>query len=143
MCASNDYAQAALVFNAINAFREESRTISHVTRKNNKGIFFGNPKQRKKTGKFSKQNKGSIELMSAKQGAKEGRNLTLVIADEIHEMKDNSTVLPLITSVSTQDEPLYFEITTEGIVRDGYLDARLSDARKSLKGEAEPIRRVG
>ena len=137
MCASNDYAQAALVFNAINAFREESRTISHVTRKNNKGIFFGNPKQRKKTGKFSKQNKGSIELMSAKQGAKEGRNLTLVIADEIHEMKDNSTVLPLITSVSTQDEPLYFEITTEGIVRDGYLDARLSDARKSLKGEAE------
>ena len=137
MCASNDYAQAALVFNAINAFREESRTISRVTRKNNKGIFFGNPKQRRKTGKFSKQNKGSIELMSAKQGAKEGRNLTLVIADEIHEMKDNSTVLPLITSVSTQDEPLYFEITTEGIVRDGYLDARLSDARKSLKGEAE------
>lgn len=137
MCASNDYAQAALVFNAVNAFREESRTISRVTRKNNKGIFFGNPKQRKKTGKFSAQNKGSIEIMSAKQGAKEGRNLTLVCVDEIHEMKDNSTVLPLKTSVSTQDEPLYFEITTEGIVRDGYLDARLVDARKALKGEAD------
>lgn len=135
MCASNDYAQAALVFNAINAFREESQTISRVTRKNNKGIFFGNPKQRRKTGKFSKQNKGSIEIMSAKQGAKEGRNLTLVVVDEIHEMKDNSTVLPLTTSLSTQDEPLYFEITTEGIVRDGYLDDRLKDARKVLKGE--------
>lgn len=75
--------------------------------------------------------------MSAKQGAKEGRNLTLAVVDEIHEMKDNSTILPLKTSVSTQDEPLYFEITTEGIVRDGYLDERLSDAREALKGEAK------
>ena len=136
MCASNDYAQAELVFNAINSFREESRTILRVTKKNNKGIFFGNPKQRKKTGKYSKQNKGRISIMSAKQGAKEGRNLTLVIVDETHEMKDDSTVLPLKTSVSTQDEPLYFEITTEGIVHDGYLDKRLKDARKALKGEA-------
>ena len=75
--------------------------------------------------------------MSAKSGAKEGRNLKLVIVDEVHEMKDSSTVLPLQTSVSTQDEPLYFEITTEGIVRDGYLDDRLSKARKALKGESD------
>lgn len=137
MCASNDHEQAGLVFDCINAFREESRAISRVTRKNNKGIFFGNPKQRKKTGKFSAQNKGSIKKMSAKQGAKEGRNIKIAIVDEIHEMKDSSTVLPLKTSVSTQDEPLYFEITTEGIVRDGYLDGRLADARKALKGEAD------
>lgn len=137
MCASNDHEQAGLVFDCINSFREESRAISHVTRKNNKGIFFGNPKQRKKTGKFSVQNKGSIKKMSAKQGAKEGRNIKIAIVDEIHEMKDSSTVLPLKTSVSTQDEPLYFEITTEGIVRDGYLDGRLIEARKALKGEAD------
>ena len=62
MCASNDYAQAALVFNAVNAFREESRAISRVTRKNNKGIFFGNPKQRRKTGKFSKQKIGRAHV---------------------------------------------------------------------------------
>lgn len=137
MCASNDYDQAGLIFDCINAFREESRAVAKVTRKNIKGIFFGNPKQRKKTGKFSAQNKGAIKKMSAKSGAKEGRNLKLVIVDEVHEMKDSSTVLPLQTSVSTQDEPLYFEITTEGIVRDGYLDDRLSKARKALKGEAD------
>lgn len=137
MCASNDYDQAGLIFDCINAFREESRTVSRVTHKNIKGVFFGNPKQRKKTGKFSAQNKGAIKKMSAKSGAKEGRNLKLVIVDEVHEMKDASTVLPLQTSVSTQDEPLYFEITTEGIVRDGYLDDRLTKARKALKGEAD------
>ena len=70
MCASNDYEQAGLVFDCINNFREESKALSSVTRKNNKGIFFGNPKQRKKRGKFSAQNKGSIKKMSAKSGAK-------------------------------------------------------------------------
>lgn len=137
MCASNDYEQAGLIFDCINNFREESRALSKVTRKNIKGIFFGNPRQRKKTGKFSSQNKGSIKKMSARQGAKEGRNLKIVIVDEVHEMKDRSTVMPLRSSLTTQDEPLYFEITTEGIVRDGYLDERLAEARKVLKGELD------
>lgn len=137
MCASNDYEQAGLIFDCINNFREESRAMSRVTRKNIKGIFFGNPKQRKKTGKFSSQNKGAIKKMSAKSGAKEGRNLKIVIVDEVHEMKDRSTVMPLRSSLTTQDEPLYFEITTEGIVRDGYLDERLHEARRVLKGELD------
>ena len=140
MCASNDYEQAGLIFDCINNFREESRALSKVTRKNIKGIFFGNPRQRKKTGKFSAQNKGTIKKMSARSGAKEGRNLKIVIVDEVHEMKDGSTIMPLRSSLTTQDEPLFFEITTEGIVRDGYLDERLVDARKVLKGEEESPR---
>lgn len=135
MCASNDYEEAGLIFDCINAFREESRAVSKVTRKNIKGIFFGNPKQRKKAGKFSAQNKASIKKMSARQRALEGRNLKTVIVDEVHEMQDDTLVLPLKTSLSTQDEPLYFEITTEGTVRDGYLDRRLEHARKVLRGE--------
>ena len=111
--------------------------MSRVTRKNIKGIFFGNPKQKKKTGKFSAQNKGSIKKMSAKMGAKEGRNLKIAIVDEVHEMEDNSTVAPLRSSLTTQDEPLYFEITTEGLVNGGYLDERLKLARKVLKGEID------
>lgn len=137
MCASNDYDQAGLIFDCINNFREESSAMVKVTRKNIKGIFFGNPKQRRKTGKFSAQNKGTIKKLSAKTNAKEGRNLKTVIVDEVHEMKDRSTVMPLRSSLTTQDEPLYIEITTEGVVRDGYLDERLADARKVLKGELD------
>lgn len=62
MCASNDYEQAGLIFDCINNFREESRAMCKVTRKNVKGIFFGNPRQRKKTGKFSAQNKGVTKM---------------------------------------------------------------------------------
>ncbi|MHC1749464.1 MAG: terminase large subunit [Cellulosilyticaceae bacterium] len=135
LCASNDYEQADLMFQAINAMREESKKIDKCTRKNIKGIYFGNPKQKKAKGKFSYQNKGSIRKLSAKSGAKEGRNIGIGAVDEVFEMVDDTTVMPIRQALSTQDEPLYFELTTEGFTDDGYLDHRLKDARKTLKGE--------
>lgn len=135
MCASNDYDQADLMFQAINAMREESRELASVTRKNQTGMYFGNPKQRSRKGKFSYQNKGSIRKLSARAGAKEGRNLGVGAVDEVFEMEDDGLVMPIRQSLSTQDEPLYFELTTEGFTQNGYLDSRLVDARRVLKGE--------
>lgn len=137
LCASNDYEQADLMFQAMNAMREESPSLEKVTRKTVKGIFFGNNKQKRKRGKFSQQNKGNIRKLSAKSGAKEGRNIGIGAVDEVFEMKDDSTVMPIRQALSTQDEPLYFELTTEGFTQDGYLDNRLMDARKVLKGEID------
>lgn len=137
LCSSNDYEQADLMFQAINSMREESRTLEKVTRKNIKGIFFGNPKNKNKKGKFSYQNKGNIRKISAKTGAKEGKNIKVGSVDEVHELKDNSSTMPIRQALSTQDEPIYGELTTEGFERDGYLDNRLKEARKVLKGELD------
>lgn len=137
LCSSNDYESADLMFQAINSMREDSPSLDKVTRKNIKGIFFGNPKKIKKKGKFSYANKGTIKRISAKAGAKEGRNIGVGAADEVHELKDNSSIMPIRQALSTQEEPLYFELTTEGIVNDGYLDDRLKEARKVLNGELE------
>ncbi len=136
LCSSNDYEQAALLFDAIDAMREESPTLERVTRRNNKGIFFGNRKQKKTKGKFSRQNKGSIRKISAKTGSKEGRNIAIGSVDEVHELKDNSSIMPIKQALSTQDEPIFSEITTEGFT-EGYLDERLIEARQVLKGELE------
>jgi phage terminase large subunit-like protein len=135
LCSSNDYEQASLMFDAINAMREESPSLAKVTRKNLTGIYFGNPKLRKNKGKFSYRNKGHIKKISAKTGAKEGRNIAVGAADEVHEMKDNSGVMPIRQSLSTQDEPLYYELTTEGFTNDGYLDGRMIEARQVLNRE--------
>jgi phage terminase large subunit-like protein len=137
LCSSNDYDQASLMFDAINAMREESPALSRVTRKNLKGIFFGNPKNRSSKGKFSYRNKGQIRKISAKTGAKEGRNIGVGAVDEVHEMLDNSSTMPIRQALSTQDEPLYFELTTEGFTNDGYLDGRLREARQVLSRELE------
>jgi phage terminase large subunit-like protein len=135
LCASNDYEQAGLIFDEINNMREESPKLEKVSRKNIKGIFMGHPKRKKKKGKYSYQNKAKIKKLSAKTGAKEGKNIDKAIVDEIHEMKDNSLVMPIWQSMSTKPEPMMNEISTEGFTEDGYLDGLLKDARKVLKGE--------
>ncbi|HBV97769.1 MAG: terminase [Peptococcaceae bacterium BICA1-7] len=140
LCSSNDYDQAGLMFDAINAMREESPALERVTRKNIKGIYFGNPKKPKKKGKFSYRNKGNIRKISAKTGAKEGKNIGVGAVDEGHELKDNTSIMPIRQALSTQDEPLYFELSTEGFVNDGYLDGRLKEARQVLDGELDRTR---
>jgi phage terminase large subunit-like protein len=52
LCSSNDYEQADLAFQAINAMREQSPSLEKLTRKNIKGIHFGNPKKPIKHGKL-------------------------------------------------------------------------------------------
>ncbi len=135
LCSSNDYEQASLMFDAINAMREESPSLEKVTRKNLKGIFFGNPRRRSKKGKFSYRNKGQIRKISAKTGAKEGRNIGVGSVDEVHEMMDNQSTMPVRQALSTQDEPIYDELTTEGFTNGGYLDSRLIEARQVLNRE--------
>ncbi|MGJ9381798.1 terminase large subunit [Salipaludibacillus sp. CF4.18] len=137
LCSSNDYEQADLMFQAINSMREESKSLSKVTRSNIKGIFFGNPRNRSNKGKFSYKNKGQIKKISAKTGAKEGKNIKVGAVDEAHELKDNTSIMPIRQAVSTQDEPLYIELTTEGVINDGYLDDRLKEARQVLNKEIE------
>lgn len=142
MCASNDYEQAGILFDEIANMREESPKLDRVSRKNIKGIFMGNPKQKNKRGKFSYQNKAKIRKLSARTGGKEGRNLDCAIIDECHEMKDNSLVMPIKQSMSTKDEYTLIEITTEGFTEDGYLDSEMREARLVLKGERENIRKL-
>lgn len=137
LCSSNDYVQADLAFQAINAMREQSLALEKVTRKNNKGIFFGNPRKPKRKGKFSYANKGNILKISAKTTAKEGKNIRVGMSDEVHEMKDNTHTMPIRQALSTQDEPLFFELTTEGFINGGYLDYRLKEARQVLNGELD------
>ena len=134
---SNDYDQADLLFMATDAMREASPKLARCTRRNQKGLFFGNIKQKTHKGKFTSQNKGSIRKMSARTSAKEGRNIKIGVVDEVHELKDDSFIMPIRQALSTQDESLYIELTTEGFTDEGYLDARLKLAAAVLDGEID------
>jgi len=134
LCSSNSYEEAAAMYDGIEAMREESPSLEHRTRKNVKGIYFGNPKHHY-GGKFSAHNKGNIRRISAKTGAKDSRNIMVGAIDEVWELKDNESTAPIQQALSSQDEPIYGEISTEGTVNNGYLDDRLSAARKVLSGE--------
>ena len=134
LCSSNSYEEAAAMYEGIEAMREESPSLERRTRKNVKGIYFGNPKHCY-GGKFSYHNKGNIRRISAKTGAKDSRNIMVGAIDEAWELKDNESTAPIQQALSSQDEPIYGEISTEGTVNEGYLDDRLAAARRVLNRE--------
>ena len=134
---SNDYDQADLLFMAADAMREASPKLARCTRRNQKGLFFGNIRQKNRVGKFTSQNKGSIRKISARTSAKEGRNIKVGVVDEVHELKDDALIMPIKQALSTQEESLYIELTTEGFTDDGYLDERLKLAAAVLDGEVD------
>lgn len=136
LCSSNSYEETAAMYEGIDAMRVESPSLERRTHKNVKGIYFGNQKHHY-GGKFSAHNKGNIRRISAKTGAKDSRNIMVGAIDEAWELKDNESTAPIQQALSSQDEPIYGEISTEGTVNSGYLDDRLESARKVLNGEDE------
>lgn len=142
LVASNDYDQCNIIFEEVNNMREESQSLARVSRKNLQGIFMGNPKQKRKKGKYSKQNKAKIKKLSERTKGKEGKNIDLGLVDESHEMKNESLIMPIIQSGSTKDEFLIIETTTEGFTDDGHLDRHLKNCRKILKGEVDQPRHL-
>ncbi len=123
-CASNNDEQAALVFDEVNNMRQRMDPYGKYTHKNNKGIF-------------NIKSKTKVFKMSAKAKSNDGNNLVKACIDEIHEMKDDSIYYAVQQSMSICENPLIWEITTEGTVIDGRLDKRMKYARKVLNDEIE------
>lgn len=124
VCSSNDDNQADILFLEIDNMREQFDQKGKYTHKNLRGIY-------------NLRNKSTIKKLSDRTRNKEGRNIDFAFIDEVHEMKDNTIAKSIEQSTSTKDEPGIVEITTEGFVNDGYLDANLKYARKVLNGEIE------
>jgi phage terminase large subunit-like protein len=124
VCSSNDDAQASLIFDEVANMRQKFDPKGRYTHKNLKGIF-------------NIKNDSSVKKLSEKTQNKEGRNIEMAIVDESHEMKTNIIAKSIEQSQSTKDEPIFINITTEGFVTDGYLDAELKYGREVLAGERE------
>ncbi|AUD65396.1 hypothetical protein BK011_06720 [Tenericutes bacterium MZ-XQ] len=123
-CSSNDDAQADLVFQEIDSMREAIDPDGKHTHRNKKGLK-------------NIKNRSRVFKISERQKNKEGRNITKAVIDEVHEMRENTIFMSIWQSASVVEDPIIIEITTEGIVDDGYLDKRLAYARKVLKREID------
>lgn len=129
VCASNTTEQANILFEEINNMREQSPALSKDTR-SKKNIFHI----------YSPKTKNKIKKLSAQSRNKDGYNIEVGCIDEVHEMTDSKVYDAIKQSQSTKKEPLIFIITTEGTTVGGFLDNKLSYARKMLKGEIDDER---
>lgn len=123
-CSSNDDAQASINHNKMDTMRrmldpndlDSARNQSHI---------------------YNKVNNSEIIKISDRTRNKEGRDIDVVLLDESNMMKDNEIAMACEQSQSLKDEPLFLNMTTEGMVVDGYLDNELKYARKIINGEID------
>ena len=122
VASSNDDAQASIIYDAIDTMRLLIDPDSLDTKRNQRFIL-------------NKNNNTKIFKLSDRTRNKEGRNIDTAFLDESHEMTDSVIAKSIEQSQSLKDEPLFFNLTTEGFVVDGYLDQELEKARSVIYKE--------
>lgn len=122
VASSNDDAQASIIYDAIDTMRLLVDPDSIDTKRNQRFIL-------------NRQTNTKIFKLSDRTKNKEGRNIDTAFLDESHEMKENVIAKAIEQSQSLKDEPLFFNLTTEGFVVGGYLDDELAKARSVIMKE--------
>ena len=122
--ASNDDRQAKLIWSEIAGMRSRLDPKKLITRENLVQI---------------KNVLKNIEIirLSSKTQNKDGFNFKKVYLDESHDMSDDEIAEACWRAMSTHDEPLFLNCTTQGFVVDGYLDKKLDYAKKVISGEID------
>lgn len=122
VASSNDDAQASIIYDAIDTMRLLIDPNSLDTKRNQRFIL-------------NKHTNTKIFKLSDRTRNKEGRNIDVAFLDESHEMTTNVIAKAIEQSQSLKDEPLFFNLTTDGFVVDGYLDEELQKARSVIMKE--------
>ena len=123
-CSSNDDAQATINYGKMDTMRRQLDPKDQDSARNQSHIY-------------NKVNNSEIIKISDRTRNKEGRDIDVFLLDESNMMKTNEIAMSGEQSQSLKDEPLFFNMTTEGMIVDGYLDGEVTYARKIINGEIE------
>lgn len=130
-CASNDDKQAKYIWREIAGMRERLDPKRALTGQNLTEI---------------RNNKKNIIIsrMSSKTHNKDGGNYTKTYQDESHDVDEADGNCEIAEAcwrgMSTKDDPLFINCTTQGFSRDGcYLDKKVARAKQVIEGEIDDI----
>ena len=129
-CASNDDRQAKLIWREIGGMRSRldpkkemtGQTLTEI-RNDLKNI--------------------TVFRLSSKTQNKDGFNIDKTYLDESHDIKEENKQSEVAEAcwrgMSSKDEPLFMNITTQGFNRDCYLDGKIETAKAIISGEVDDI----
>ena len=125
-CASNDDRQAKLIWNEIAGMRERLDPKRAVTKPTISELK--NPHRNI-----------TVLRLSSRTTNKDGFNLSRTYLDESHDIAEENGQSEIAEAcwrgMSSKEEPLFINCTTQGFNRDCYLDHKLSYAKKVIEGE--------
>ena len=122
-CASNDDRQAKLIWSEIGGMRQRLDPKKALTGQNLTEIK-------------NKQRNITVFRLSSKTQNKDGFNISKTYLDESHDIAEENGASEIAEAcwrgMSSKDEPLFVNCTTQGFNRDCYLDRKLSYAKECL-----------
>lgn len=129
-CASNDDRQAKLVWREIAGMRTRLDPKKEITGANLVEIR-------------NERRNITIFRLSSKTQNKDGFNIDKTFLDESHDIKEENGQSEIAEAcwrgMSSKDEPLFFNSTTQGFNRDCYLDRKIDAAKAVISGEIDDI----
>lgn len=127
-CASNDDGQAKLIWQEVAQMRNMLDPRKTITSHNLTTIR-------------NHYRNISVTRLSQKTQNKDGRNYAKVYLDESHDINEigggSEIAEACWRSMSTKDDPLFINCTTNGFNRDCYLDNKIRYGKKVINGEIE------
>ena len=129
-CASNDDRQARLIWNEMAGMRERLDPKKTITRQN-------------LTELRNKLRNVTVFRLSSKTQNKDGFNISKTLLDESHDIAEENGQSEIAEAcwrgMSSKEEPLFLNCTTQGFNRDCYLDHKISYAKRVIEGEIDDI----
>ena len=127
-CASNDDRQARLIWSEIGGMRSRLDPKKLLTGQNLTEIK-------------NKQKNITVFRLSSKTQNKDGFNISKTYLDESHDIDEENGQSEVAEAcwraMSSKDEPLFLNCTTQGFNRDCYLDKKISYAKAVISGEKD------
>lgn len=129
-CASNDDRQAKLIWSEVGGMRGRLDPKKYVTGQNLIEIK-------------NKIKNITVFRLSSKTQNKDGFNISKTYLDESHDIAEENGQSEVAEAcdrgMSSKDEPLFLNCTTQGFNRDCYLDHKIAYAKKVIEGEIDDI----
>lgn len=127
-CASNDDRQARLIWSEIAGMRSRLDPKKTITGQNLVEIK-------------NYMRNITVFRLSSKTQNKDGFNISKTYLDESHDIDEENGQSEIAEAcwrgMSSKDEPLFLNCTTQGFNRDCYLDHKISYAKKVISGEID------
>lgn len=129
-CASNDDRQAKLIWREIAGMRSRLDPRKTLTGQNLTEIV-------------NREKNITVFRLSSKTQNKDGFNITKAYLDESHDISEENGQSEIAEAIwramSSKEEPLFINSTTQGFNRDCYLDRKLGYCKGVIEGEIDDV----
>lgn len=125
------------VYNVATAHDQAAKGFDNAWRMVQKSPVLARAVKKRAWDLYCNSSMGTIKALSSNTKSQDGLDISCAVIDELAAIRNRDLYDLMVQGTSARDQPLIFEITTNGFVRDNIFDSQYAYACKWLDGIAE------